>query len=306
MNDKNDMKPFFDAIIPVGPSGQEVARFQDLIASLVVYEKNTLRRIVVVDDSPAVRTVLHEILQSCPFESKIIINPRRGYGDPWLGGLACGIISGLQEFIDNPALFVLKLDTDSLLIRSVSTDVRQVLTQHPTCAMIGAYRNFPHRPRDWHQEREPAPALEKLMRPMTIWRRTFYRWPRLQCALFPNHRFIRRLILDALLAGYVLGEYCVGGAYALRSDFITKAQARGCFKRPIAWANTPCSEDVVVSLMVKLLGYAIQDDVHEGAVFGVGNPTLPFEPAEMVRKGYGIVHPIKDKNPQIEVRSSHS
>jgi len=287
----------FSVLIPVGPHEREIGRCADVLESLTRFEKGQVAQGVIMDDTLVPRPELAALAKGAGFPVAHLINPRRGRGSGWLAGLTAGVLTSLDHLAAQGATgdFVLKLDTDALLVRPCSEQIARQFAAAPKCAMIGAYRNFPHRPRDWAVEREPAPAIEKLMRPFTIWRRTHQPWPRLQWTLFRRDRTIRRLIIDALLAGYVLGEYCVGGAYALRGATVTAMRASGFFRDPLQWLPTPLGEDVVVSLLVKRLGQGIEDAVTPGEVFGVGNPTLPFAPQEMLAKGYGIVHPVNHR-----------
>jgi hypothetical protein len=296
----------FSVLIPVGPHPREIGRCADVLASLARFEAGQVGQGVILDDTLAPRPELAELAKGAGFPVAHLLNPRRGRGSGWLAGLTAGVLASLDHLAEHGTTgdFVLKLDTDALLIRACSGQIGQRFAAAPKCAMLGAYRNFPHR-RDWAVEREPAPALEKLMRPFTFWRRTHRPWPRLQWTIFRRDRTIRRLILDALLAGYVLGEYCVGGAYALRGATVTAMRTAGLFRDPLQWLPTPLGEDVVVSLLVKRLGQEIADAVAPGEVFGVGNPTLPFAPQEMIEKGYGIVHPVNDRQewPEAEMRA---
>lgn len=297
----------FSVLIPVGPHPREIARCADLLASLARYEPGQVSHGVIMDDTLAPRPELAKLAAASPFPIAHLLNPRRGRGSGWLAGLSAGVLTCLDHLAEHQQTgdFVLKLDTDALLIRPCSAQIGQRFQASPRCAMLGAYRSFPHRTRDWLVEREPAPALEKLMRQFTIWRRTHRPWPRLQWMLSRRDRTIRRLIIDALLAGYTLGEYCVGGAYALRGETVLAMRAAGFFRDPLQWLPTPLGEDVVVSLLVKRLGLGIEDAIHPGEPFGVGNPTLPFSPQEMIAKGYSIVHPVNHRQewPEEEMRA---
>ncbi len=297
----------FSVLIPVGPHPREIPRCADLLRSLTRHEPGRVAHAVIMDDTLSPRPELADLARHSDFPVAHLLNPRRGRGSGWLAGLTAGVLTSLNHLAERNVAgdFVLKLDTDALLLRSCAEQIGRRFTNEPRCAMLGAYRNFPHRPRDWAVEREPAPAVLKLTRPFTIWRRTHRPWPRLQCMLFRRDREIRQLILDAQRTGYEFGEYCVGGAYALRGSAVQAMYAEGFFDDPLKWLPTPLGEDVIVSLLVKRLGLEIADAIRPGEPFGVGNPTLPFPPQEMIAKNYGIAHPVNHRQewPEEEMRA---
>src|SRR5688500_9072730 len=102
-------------LMAVGPGDGEVARADDVIASILHHEPG-LGSILLVDDAPAERD-LHAALAHHGAVLSVTANPRDGQGHGLWGGLAAGMLHGygwLQREVQ-PDL-VLKLDTDALVI----------------------------------------------------------------------------------------------------------------------------------------------------------------------------------------------
>src|SRR3954470_3707231 len=92
--------PAFAVVMPVGPQPEELDRLQDVIASLVVYGDG-LRWLVLIDDSQEDRHLASygHSLRGCQVIS--LMNPRRGSGVAYLGGLFAGVLAGLEWLSDH-------------------------------------------------------------------------------------------------------------------------------------------------------------------------------------------------------------
>ena len=283
----------FSVLIPIGKGALELARLRDLLESLFHYETD-VAEIVLIDDVMPARDFPDLTL---PASCRLVVlpYPRRGAGDGWLGGLAAGVIEGNNWLQKNSRCdFVLKLDTDALVIAPFAAKVIAAFTAHPEAFLLGSSTKTPNRIYDLPEDFSTAPALRKLQRPFTIWRRTCYPWPRLQCDLFSRDRRRRALIRAAVRNGYRLGLHCQGGAYALSWYALTRLAARGILADPMLWIWTPCSEDIVMTVSAYACGGVAADLNDDGRPFGTLAHGLPDTPARLVERGFSIIHSVKD------------
>lgn len=286
--------PSFGVAICVGAGDLEHSRFADFAKSLFHYEPG-VDQFAIVDDSKTPRRLLDGLDIPANCKATVISNPRKGRGSGWGAGLTAAIITALRWIHDNgQPTFVLKVDTDTLIVAPFANKIQNQFLARPEIGMLGSgSQNFPDRPRDFLAERSMAPALEKLLRQITIWRRTYDKWPRLQLGFFGKYGRIRAILRQAILNGYILGENCVGGGYAISGETLSKIHKSGLLDEPLLWINTPCGEDVVISLYVKRVCKGFADFNGIGEPFGVSVQGSPFSPEEILKRGYSIVHSVK-------------
>ena len=160
----------FAAILLVGPDPIEVERARDVVESLCAYERDRFVLYLVDDEvrgRPLGRLISPELLQRNRLIQ--IPNPRKGKGCGWGPGTAAGMLAALAHVADHQNVdFVLKLDTDSLVIGEFSRKVTAKFENSPHAGIVGTYQFSPAKMRD----RTSTPALEKLLRQLTVWRRT--------------------------------------------------------------------------------------------------------------------------------------
>jgi hypothetical protein len=225
----------------------------------------------------------------------VLANPRRGLGNGWSGGLTAGVLAALQWLERNAACdFVLKLDTDALVIAPFVSKIAAAFQRWPDATMLGTYSKSPNRKFDLPEDYSTAPALRKLLRVFTVWRRTWRPWPRVQCTLFGRDRERAQLIRGAMANGYMLGLHCQGGAYAVSAAGLRAMAAIGALADPLLWIWTHCCEDIVVTLSAFAAGGRAQDFNNDGEVFGVVSRGLPDTLPRLVERGFSIVHSVKD------------
>jgi hypothetical protein len=300
MNVEQGNHPFdgapFAVAICVGPGDLERSRFEDFANSLFHFEQR-IGQFAVVDDSITPRPLLDKLKLPANCKATVITNPRKGRGSGWGAGLTAAILSALRWIHDNgQPSFVLKADTDTLIVAPFATKVHNQFVARPEIGMLGSCRNYPDCPRDYITDRTIAPAMEKLLRQFTIWRRTSDKWPRLQLGCFGKYGRIRAILRQALLNGYVLGENCLGGGYAISGATLAEFYKAGLLDEPMLWIYTPCSEDVVVSLYVKRVCKDFGDFNGIGEPFGVSVKDSPFSPEELIKRGYSVVHSVRACN----------
>jgi hypothetical protein len=284
----------FAILIPVGPGEKEIERLRDFFDALFFFEPS-VACILFVDDVRPARRLEREFTFPAGCRVETIANPRKGRGNGWSGGLAAGVLAGFQWITANTAVeFALKMDTDALVIAPFADKIAQAFRDRPEVSMLGSFSGNPNRRYDLPEDYSTAPAMIKLQKPVTVWRRTCDPWPRVQCGLFKRDRLRGALIRRAVTNGYRLGAHCQGGAYAVHMPALRRLQETGVFDEPLLWIWTPCSEDIAMTVSVYACGGAAGDLNGKDEPFGVQSQGLPAEPRNLVERGFSIIHSVKD------------
>jgi hypothetical protein len=276
--------PRFTVLIPVLPTTVELNRLSNLLEGLCYYESN-ITNIILINDSLNVLDLTTYISRS--IHPKVVNNPRRDRGNGWAGGLCCGIRAGLRSAKTNcDSDFVIKLDTDSLVIAPFSEKINNLFVTTPHVGLIGTYKSYPdHRPRDlspWSQ------SLKTYLKPIAL------RGKHLQVTLWGSSHRIRQALERALASGYRFAEHCQGGAYAISAQAIQRMDALGYLEYPLDWLNSGITEDVMMGVLVRACGLESADFNRDQQPFGVQFTGLAYSPEEFVNKGYSIIHSIKN------------
>jgi hypothetical protein len=181
----------FGVITPVGSDPIEAKRLEDLIDSLEHYEVGRYLFVMVNDglDPSSFRDRLRSSLGDRFIE---IENPRRGRGNGWAGGGSAAVLAGLKLLAELGLEFVLKIDTDALVIGPFSEKVGAIFESNPRIGMIGNVSGGRELCEDGLEHlRQLGRGIDKLMRRLTIWRKTPVGGPRLQVGFFGGSRVIR-------------------------------------------------------------------------------------------------------------------
>jgi hypothetical protein len=286
----------FAALIFVGPGDLDAKRLKRLLESLLLYEP-TVQTIVIIDDSSG-----QDFSAIVPLEfttrTVILPNPRNGLGYWWQGGLCVGLTEGLRWIGENRAIeFVVRLDTDALVIGSFASRVSSAFDADPKIGLLGtwdkyAFNGVQRLPHENSNKILPY-ILRKASRHFAIWRHSD--WPtRVQCSLFKNDRLVRRIIRSAIQNGYQPGDFVQGGGYAIRSQLIQSLNTHHLTAYSLAFLHQFYSEDVLATLFCYAMGYYPKGFNQPGEVFGVQNQMLPATISELVEAQYGIIHSIKE------------
>lgn len=288
----------FGVIVPVAGTDEDWARLPDLLDSLWTYE-SSLDEVVILDDGSNQRP-----MPSAPATCKLtrLPNARAGRGDGWSGGLCAGMIGGFQYLHSSaPASrrFVLRIDTDALVIAPFANRVAQVFEQRPTVGMIGSYLVSPNgKPRGYEYWGE---LLKDMLRPWLRGARRRRTGRPLPINFWGPPARLRRVIRRAMAHGYVLGQSVQGGAYAISMAAINRLAECGYLADPMLWLNTDLVEDVMVSMLVKASGMELLGFAANGEVFGVLHKGIPDTPQRLLERGYGIIHSVRN-DPRISER----
>ncbi|HMO25433.1 MAG TPA: hypothetical protein PKB10_04120 [Tepidisphaeraceae bacterium] len=284
--------PEYAVLLAVGPRPDEIDRVRDLVAAIGHYEPGRCA-FVMVDDVPTPRG-LDKLIDFPPHIRPIVAHhPRHGQVIIYKRGkgicsaiLLCLQIAARQTRAD----FVLKLDTDSHVIAPFSQKIRTAFAANPTVGEIGAYTLTPNNtPRDFSRNGSNIQSRHAL--PRFDWKHPIRS---MKARRDPLAARLRRHIDDAVANGYVYGEHCLGGGYAISRPCLDAMNARGYLDDPSLWLAIDCPEDVMAGLYVKAAGFGIANHVGTNEVFGVRHMGLPYPPEELVQRGYSVIHAVKN------------
>jgi glycosyltransferase involved in cell wall biosynthesis len=287
-------KTNFAILIPVGPGEREQNRLGDLIESVSKYESRVGTILLVNDfDLESGTSTVGKLKQDLDVVK--IRNPRRGTGDGWAGGLCVGILEGLKwisahrEHVE----FVLKMDTDALCISGFSERISKKLRAEPRLGILGTHKVNPNRePRAYSSWNA---SIRSHMRTVCV------RGKYVQITAWGQARQRRKALVSALKNGYEMGEHCQGGAYGISGSFIRKLSDAGYLNNPLLWLRAGLGEDVMMGILAKAVGFGLSDFNGPGEVFGVQHIGLAGAPEELLNRGYGIIHSVKDSAEYSEV-----
>ena len=280
--------PGFVVVIPVGPSAAESERTLDLLDALRSHEPRA-RRVLLVDDAPQPREWPHDV--------SVIANPRFGRGIGTLGGTCAATLAALKWAHDrHPGWWVLRLDTDALVIGPVADRVEEAFARHPRAGILGScHTTCNGEPRDidlWDQ------MVRKHTRSWWLWRRP----PRRGRFVMKAVPRVRDTVLAAMAAGYRPGEHCIAAGCAIRGELVTALERGGKLERPERWLRTFFGDDIMLGAMARAAGYELHD-LHE--VFGLKHVGLADEPERLLERGFGVIHSVKNDpdRPEDEIRA---
>ena len=288
--------PAFAILIPVGSGAVQIARLIDLLDAVRIYEGRADYRVYLVDDGADLGSALTRLPggERC----RIVLNPRKGRGNGWAGGTAVGTLTGLKRIWDSGERydFVLRVDTDALVIAPFADRIRRIFRDLPAAGVIGSVRYVREPEQVLRDTAQMAKAVDKLARRITVWRRTPIGLPFFQASVFPGSRQIRNVIQRARSCGHRVGEQCCAGGLALPARTLEAFATRGFLRRPLNWLRTPLCDDFVLGLMIKACGLQIRDCSDPGQPFAVRHQGLPDCPERLADAGYAIIHSLKDRN----------
>jgi hypothetical protein len=270
----------FAVLIPVGPGEAEVVRMADTLESVRAYEASHEIHLLLVDDNPSPRDLSPGAGDWASFE--LVRTPLWRHETPdAYSAMVAGTLMGMRAAAEHRPEFLLKLDTDALMIAPAADKLRRVFVEDQV-GMVGSYTHTcAGSRREWsgwetNFRRAARPVARSGRRAVR------FRSP-------GDARAVRELIRAARRNGYAWGAHCQGGAYAIGPGLLGRADLLEW--KP--WVRTSLSEDVVVGLFVFASGLSMRSCVEPGDVFAVGWDKLPLPPEEIVARGYSAVHTVK-------------
>jgi hypothetical protein len=280
----------FGIIIPVGPSANDVERAGDVLASVLAYEPET-PLVLFIDDGGKDRRLDEKFRATATCRLVNIFNTRNGHGIGETSGLSAGMLLAIAWLHANADCgFVMKLDTDALIIAPFAEKILRTLAGRPEVGMVGLYdRMCDGSVRDQTSFRK---MLGKLASPFAVWRNP-PGWGYLTVHLWGRGATIRRQITEAIRAGYRPAEFILGGAYAFTGEAVRRFAKHGFLDDPHLWLGTHFSEDVVLSMYVCATGLRLHGMTADGEPFAVQHYGLPDTPERLVERGYSVIHSVK-------------
>jgi len=282
----------FTAVVPVGPGRVEVERLTDLLDSLFHYEPD-VASVVIVDDERdriSAATLTERSPRTC--DVVVVPNPREPGRINRYGGLAAGVLTGFAAaFRNGGAAFVLKLDTDALVIAPFSQRVHAAFAADLTVGQVGAYELT------CSGEQLVSGGQARLVRRraqvVQLMPDRFGRRRPFVAASGP-YAVLRRRIRQARRLGYRYGYHCQGGGFAVSGEALSRLDEAGDLADVDRWIPTDVPDDVLMTILVHAVGLRPLGLNGLGDPFGVHWRGLPFPPPELVDRGYGIVHSVKN------------
>lgn len=274
-------------VVAVGPNPREIERLRDLADSIAAHEPEA-GPLVLVDDHPEPRDLSRGLP---PGLRAISLHHRRpARRDFWRSvGICSVIMHGLQWIQANTDTdFILKLDTDSLVIAPYRDRVLTRFAEDPGLGIVGAYETEADgKVRDWSVHTESLALLT---------RRFDWRHPRGSIRTWNNplKARARSLLAAAQANGYRTAEHCLGGGYAVSRLLLDAMASAGFLDDPGLWAMADLPEDVMVGLHARALGFGFADATTPGEVFGVTYIGLAAPPADLLARRHAVIHAVKN------------
>jgi hypothetical protein len=296
----------FAVMVHVGPGRQELPRLVDLLDSLFHFEPSIPWLILVDDRNSHGPIPLARVPASCTVLR--IRNPKQSSRFPHEGGLCVGSMAGFAAILrQTDADFVVKVDTDSLIIAPFCSSIGGHFDTHSEVGMAGSlgvscdpashlYRFtkaartslvLMHRVVERLQQQYPEPPTQ----PISI--QTGFA----NIHLEPEQtRAAYRMsgILAKIAHWPSVGEFLHGGGYALSRRALEAIEAHGFLAEPLLWRDMRLGEDLLTSVCMQAAGCELANLSGEGEPFAVQQFGLPYPPEQLIRRGHSIVHSIKN------------
>ena len=284
--------PSWAIVVPCGRTEQEIERVTDVLDGLFHYEPDT-RWVVVVDSCDEDRRLADRFDAPAGTTLVSVRNPTVGRAKGVWGGLCAGMLLAFRWVARNTdAEFVVKLDSDALVIDSFAEPIRRALADHPTAGAFGAYLRDPN---GVSRGYEGMAALVRRLHRLALLEYEPKRFGRrFPLAIWGRPAAMRRHIDDAVRNGYPYGQHVSGGAYAVRRAMLDRMRDLGYLNDPTVWADTEMSEDVMVGMYAWACGFGLAGLAADGEVFGVKHVGLPDTPERLVGRGFRIIHSVKN------------
>lgn len=270
-------------LIPAGPGAAELDRLADTLESIRAFEAPGRIHLVLVDDAhePRDLQVAADEWASCD-----VIRTALWGGDvapdPY-SAMVAGTIDGMRTAAARRPAFLLKLDTDALVIAPFAAKLLAA-TADPETGVLGSYTHTcTGAARDWSGW---EPKLRRARARISVGRDPLIRYR-------GRHKVkaVRRLMSQAWAHGYLSGAHCLGGAYAVGPSLLQRIDLLDW----TPWVHTGLGEDVVVGILAAAANLRIRGFVEPGDAFGIAWQELPLAPADLLSRGYSVIHSVRDQ-----------
>jgi hypothetical protein len=292
-------------VIPVGATSIEVARCNALLWSLLRWEP-AIGWTVIVENRGTRPSGLAEL----PYFQGLR-NAVRLEAD----AVSVKVLTALRWIHANTdADFILKIDTDALVIGRFVDKIRECIVTTPEAGLIGAIGLSCNDAVRWRRNLRLEPDLLRLNRqlPETRPANAFsigdkIRIPALGTVapeIFNSFKRVRCHITDAIRNGYASDEYCQGGAMVIVRKMVDRMAAANYLAHAEEWQNIPVSDDRILPMYAHAVQMAITDKSRPGEPFGVQWRGLAYPPQELADVGYSLIHSVKNdaQYSEVEIR----
>lgn len=288
-------------VVLLGPDRGEIDNLIDLFDSVSAYTPSSTEKVdaYIINDGND-HADLGKLGAGIFRRTKVLKNPLTGFSGNAYDRMAAGMLSALRLVGQSCRYeFVLKADTDALVIRGFANKVSEYFAATLKAGMIGSYMRFPD-----NEERPGNAQWSKEVR------RTYYMRNSLRCVMRNRHLSpaksvglaLRRrsLIGQARRGGYEFGHHVLGGSYAISGIALSTLMEKGFLAESAAFSGTGLSEDVALSILIMAAGFSLEDFNGKGEVFGIWHRSLGLSLPELLNKGYAVIHSIKSQEDQDE------
>jgi hypothetical protein len=290
----------FALYIPVRGTAIDFERAEDVIDSVDTYSER-LRWVVVVDDSLEDRPWKKRLHSPAAWALVVLKNPRKGVGDGHTGGLCAADIAAFRHIYgETDAQFVLKLDSDSLVIGSFEHQVQRALRDLEKVGMLGVIGDSFGDNRTYKFVRMAREVYDTMLRLPNDFAEAWIRERQLMIQLgvydaanFKNLKKVTPLIQRAISNDSPIGEYCQGGGYVVSREFLSRIAAEPLLADAAVFLqHLTFGEDVIMGLICGAVGLRMYDLSRRGEPFAIHPFCLPFSCEEISGLGRSIIHSI--------------
>lgn len=294
------------ALILLGSGAGDIEGAYHLCASIFHYEPEVLHVFFVCDgEEVASQTVA--IRDRFRGRVTTIVAPQKHPVDARGKYLGPNVLYGLNAIANRfEGAFVLKMDSDSLLIGPFSKRVGEFLTSHAECGVCGTLgRTSAREDRTYGREIGITSPLVQMVRslPLEQWqyicslsKQDLLLYARNDPSLAGSLRAcatIARPVEEAIKHGYQWLEYCQGGGYAISWTLLTAMQQAGYLTESPSLHGLPTGEDVLVSMYCRSLGFQVMDYSDDGQPFACAWRGLPYSTEILIQRQHAIIHSLK-------------
>lgn len=268
-------------VMPIGPGPRELERCQDTVRSITRWEP-AVRWLVLIDDSPEPRVLTADDDAAATGVDRVRLDHPLAAAASVEDRVTAAVLAGLRWVSDHTgADVVMKIDTDALVIAPFADKLAGVLSD-PAVGLVGAYERS-----CTGQVREFAPWVPLIERAERLVDGRRLRLGR-------RRRRVRRVLREARSAGYRPGEHVLACALAMPRRALDAIVAGGGLDDPLTFVGTGLFDDPVLGVLVRRAGYRLAGSVGRGDTFGVAWQGLPDTPEGLRRRGYSIIHSVKN------------
>lgn len=291
----------FAAYIPIGPGEAEVARAIDLVDSLCTYEPS-IRWIVVVDDSPTCRRLEQHLRRPSTCELVVLPHPRQSENRDLRGGLCTATLIALSYMKDLDIDFVIKLDTDALIIDAFSQQIWHKFCSVPEAGMLGSLGDTCNRAcRSYISDRRVINIIHRALaaahKLSVESHAAFTELRELRIETESQMRAFARVCdrLATVTGTEFGGEHCQGGAYAVSRNMIERMSSRNIFEDRLLWLDVPIfGEDRMMGVYCATIGLKPLDFSGSCEPFGIQGRGIAYPPERLLQLGYSVIHSVKN------------